>query len=458
VRGIQGSVVPVFLLDSDLPENTDEDRTLTHFLYGGDQRYRLGQEIVLGIGGVRMLEALGYKNVRRYHMNEGHASLLALELLDQQAKRLGHDTIRNEDVDAVKKLCVFTTHTPVAAGFDQFPLDLVERVLGRHELDVMKDIFCCDGTLNMTFLALNLSHYINGVAKKHGETSQLMFAQYKVDSITNGVHAAHWVCPPMQNLFDRHIPDWKQDNFGLRYALSIPHSEVWSAHAAAKQTLIKKVNSQTNAGLNEDVFTIGFARRAAEYKRADVFFHDIERLKKIAAHGGAFQVLFSGKAHPQDQGGKEMIRRVIQAFESLRGYVKGVYLENYDMDWAKALTSGVDLWLNTPQPPLEASGTSGMKAALNGVPSLSVKDGWWTEGHIENVTGWAIGPEGPEGHGLSLDADSIYHKLEESILPMFYRDRDRFIEIMRHSIALNGSFFNTQRMMQQYVLKAYLPA
>jgi starch phosphorylase len=458
VGGSESVTLPVFFLDADLPENSEWDRTLTDFLYGGDRRYRLAQEVVLGIGGVRMLRALGYEDINRFHMNEGHASLLALELLDEEAKRAGRGRIEPRDVVAVRNKCIFTTHTPVAAGHDQFPTDLVQQVLGRREVFEMKDVFCCDDLLNLTYLALNLSHYVNGVAKRHGEISRLMFAGYRVDAITNGVHAATWASVAFSKLFDRYIPGWKQDNFSLRYALSIPAQEIWQAHTESKKLLLSYVNRETNAGMDVDFLTLGFARRAAPYKRGDLLFSDLNRLKNIAATVGAFQIIYAGKAHPQDQAGKEQIKRIFEAIQSLRGAIKVVYLENYDLELGKLLTAGVDVWLNTPKPPLEASGTSGMKAALNGVPSLSVLDGWWIEGCIEGLTGWAIGPKertAANAEEESNDAGSLYDQLEKTVLPLFYKNRSGFVDVMRHAIALNGSFFNTHRMLQQYVLKAY---
>lgn len=458
VTGAGGFKVPVYFLDTDLPENSAWDRTITHFLYGGDSHYRLCQEIVLGIGGVRILRALGYERIGRFHMNEGHASLLTLELLDEEAKKAGRGAFIHEDIEAVKARCVFTTHTPVPAGHDQFPMDLVIRVLGRRDVYDMKEVFCCEGLLNMTFMALNLSHYVNGVAKRHGEVSGLMFAGYVIDAITNGVHAATWTARPFQDLYDHYIPGWRKDNFTLRYALSIPKNEVWQAHMQAKRMLIQHVNHETNTGMDTDVFTIGFARRAATYKRGDLLFQDTERLKRISLKSGPLQVIYAGKAHPKDQAGKEIIRRILQVKESLKSDIRIAYLQNYDIELGQMMVSGVDLWLNTPLPPLEASGTSGMKAALNGIPSLSVLDGWWIEGRIEGVTGWAIGEDNhgaKETENRSKDAASLYDKLEQVILPMFYHERDRFINIMCHSIAMNGSFFNTHRMMQQYVLNAY---
>jgi starch phosphorylase len=457
--GIDGYRVPVYFLDTDLPENSEWDRTLTHFLYGGDAHYRLCQEVILGIGGVRMLRALGHETIEQFHMNEGHASLLTVELLQQTATSAGKPAATKDDIEAVRKKCVFTTHTPVPAGHDQFPMDLVRQVLGEHhEINRMKDVFCQGDVLNMTYLALRMSRYVNGVAKKHGEVSRLMFAPYQIDSITNGVHAATWVSDPFQRLFDRHIPGWRGDNFSLRYAISIPHNEIWNAHAEAKEHLLRYVNDQTNIGMDERAFTVGFARRMTTYKRADLLLTDTERLRTISSKAGPLQVVYAGKAHPQDQGGKEIIKRIFQIKESVKNEIKIAYLEHYNVELGKLITSGVDLWLNTPQPPREASGTSGMKAALNGVPSLSVLDGWWIEGCIEGVTGWAIGETHGRQEGTdaeSNDAVALYDKLEQKVMPLFYKDRGGWVAVMRNAIALNGAFFNTQRMLQQYVLKAY---
>lgn len=481
VVGLSGGKVPVYLLDTDLPENTDWDRTLTHFLYGGDSHYRLCQEVVLGIGGVRMLRALNLQNIERFHMNEGHASLLTLELLDEEARGAGRTTVTCTDIEAVREKCIFTTHTPVPAGHDQFPIELAYRVLGqRRDFLDMHDALCVElvsrilrrtdhfqdfeqvsqsgTTLNLTFLALNLSRYINGVAKRHGEVARLLFAGYAIEAITNGVHATTWTSRPFQDLYDRHIPGWRQDNFSLRSALSIPKAEVWEAHQQQKGRLIQHVNRQTNAGMDKDHLTLGFARRATAYKRPDLLFTDIERLRSIATKAGPLQVVFSGKAHPQDHAGKELIQRIVQTRTTLKPNVRIAYLENYDMELARDLVSGVDVWLNTPEPPMEASGTSGMKAALNGVPSLSILDGWWIEGHIEGITGWSIGEAAPgsqERGDKTRDGACLYEKLENVIIPMFYQNQGRFHDVMGHAIALNGSFFNTQRMVLQYVLNAY---
>ena len=463
VVGAGGFTVPVLFLDTDLPQNGEYERTLTHSLYGGDARYRFCQEAVLGIGGVRMLRALGYP-IQRFHMNEGHAALLAVELLEESAAARGRRAITFEDVEAVRAQCVFTTHTPVGAGHDQFPLELVQRVIGRREILVdWKDVIVVGDRFNMTYLALNLSRYVNGVAKRHGEVARLMFASYAVDSITNGVHAATWARPPLQRLFFRHIPDWRRDNYSLRYALGFPKEEVWDAHVEAKADLIRYVNEATHAGMNGNALTIGFARRATAYKRPDLLFRDVERLNRIGTPDCQLQIVYAGKAHPHDGEGKDLLRRIRQLVRQLGGNVRLAFLEDYNIDMAGLLVAGVDVWLNTPRPPLEASGTSGMKAALNGVPSLSVLDGWWIEGHFEGLTGWSIGNGGRDATTAAAAADdddadaaSLYEKLERQVIPTFYRDRDRFINTMRHCIALNGSFFNTQRMVQQYATNAYL--
>lgn len=459
VTGFSGFTVPVYFLDTDLLENSEWDRTLASSLYGGDEHYRLCQEVILGVGGVRMLHALGLQGIRRFHLNEGHAALLTLELLDEEARRAGRKVISEDDMEVVREKCVFTTHTPVPAGHDAFPADLARRIIGdRDDFFVLEGVLHEGNILNMTYLALNLSRYVNGVAKKHGEVSQLMFAGYSIDAITNGVHAATWVSEPFRELFDRYIPGWRQDNFSLRYALNLPKEEVWGAHMAAKKRLLDHVNRKTGVGMDENVLTIGFARRATTYKRGDLLFHDLERLRRIAAETGKFQVVYAGKAHPRDQGGKELIKRIFQAREALGIDVSIVYLEDYDMVLGGMITAGVDIWLNTPEPPLEASGTSGMKAALNGVPNLSVLDGWWIEGHIEGLTGWAIGKKGRgtgESSDRSRDAASLYDKLERVIIPLFYHEREHFIDVMVYSVAINGSFFNTHRMVLEYVLKAY---
>src|SRR5467141_2755325 len=459
LHGMSGFVVPVYLLDSDLPENSEWDRALTDTLYGGDSRYRICQEVFLGIGGVSLLRSVGVKNANSYHMNEGHAAFLTLALLEDQMKLRKYTVPVEADVEVVRRRCLFTTHTPVQAGHDRFPWELVKQVLGEPRTVLLQQVgFGAEGFLNMTNLALHFSRYVNGVAMRHGEVSQDMFPQFPIHAITNGVHAATWASPPFQDLFDREIPEWRHGNAYMRYALCIPLQEIRKAHCLAKATLIKEVHQRSGVLLDESALTIGFARRAATYKRADLLFKDINRLKYIAESIGPIQILYGGKAHPHDAGGKALIQRVIQAATGLKNAIKILYLENYNMALPKLITSGVDLWLNTPQRPQEASGTSGMKAALNGVPSLSVLDGWWVEGCVEDVTGWAIGYDSKiSGDDSAAESASLYDKLERKIIPMFYRAPEAYAEVMRFSIALNASFFNTHRMLSQYKANAYYP-
>lgn len=445
-RGVGGYIVPVFFLDTNIEGNADWDRQLTKYLYGGDNRYRLAQEIILGIGGVRILKDLGYTTIDKYHMNEGHAALGTLELYDQC-----------NDVEKVRQQCVFTTHTPVAAGHDQFDLSMAKSMIGSILPEFILDDVTFENRLNMTRLALFFSHYINGVAKKHGEVSRMMFPGYSIDSITNGVHSATWVCESFQRLFDKHVPGWRSDSNSLRAASGMDKTQIWNAHMEAKRELINFVNKRYNVGMNYDDFTIGFARRQTAYKRPDLLISDPNRLMDIAEKVGPIQIIYAGKAHPKDSRGKETIKKIFDAMKKIDGKVKMAYIHNYEMSIAKMMISGVDLWLNTPRRPMEASGTSGMKAAHNGVPQFSTLDGWWIEGWIENITGWSIGSRRSNEKESDDDADKkdLYNKLESWIMPKFYKDRDNWIRTMRSCISVNASFFNTNRMIQQYVLNAY---
>ncbi len=450
ITGSGGFEIPVIFLDTDTGDNDSYDRSLSWWLYGGDERYRLSQEAILGIGGIRILKELGYTGIDRYHMNEGHPGLLVLELLRTTAERMDFDSA----VEDVKRKCVFTTHTPVPAGHDQFPYDLVEKVIGSIlPVERLREIGG-DTRLNMTRLALNSSHYVNGVAKRHGAVSREMFPGYHIDYITNGVHSPTWASEGIRKLFDRYIPDWIRDPSAIRSALSIPENEVWTAHQSDKMRMTEMVNEKSGMGMDSETFTIGFARRATTYKRADLIFHDTERLISLCRAQGNVQIVFAGKAHPKDATGQEIIRQIFSISQKLRENIKIAYLENYNMRLAKILVAGVDLWLNTPRKPNEASGTSGMKAALNGVPSLSILDGWWIEGCIEDVTGWAIGSAQEAESDDAGNAHSLYGKLEH-IIPLYYSDRSKWISIMKHSIAINGSYFNSHRMIRQYVLDAY---
>lgn len=458
-ESVTGGEVPLFFLDTDTEENDPEYRTITHHLYGGDSRYRLLQEAVLGIGGVRMLKALGL-DIKKYHMNEGHASLLTLELLRKFKRDI--EEVWDEDLiwdtERVRDLCVFTTHTPVEAGHDRFEYPLVKQVLGDILPEkVMKKLGGEKG-LNMTLLGLNLSEFINGVAKKHRDVSKDMFPGYEISAITNGVHSFTWTCQSMKAIFDKYLPGWANEpEFFVRIG-KIPDEEIWEAHMQAKRKLIDMINEETGAGMDYDTLTFGFARRATAYKRATLIFRDMERLRKIA--GGKLQLVYAGKAHPRDMDGKGNIKFIHEKMDELRDDIKLVYMKGYNMRLALDMVSGVDVWLNTPQRPHEASGTSGMKAAHNGVVNFSVLDGWWIEGHIEGYTGWSIGSP-PTGTSLeesadAEDAEDLYQKLEKVIIPEFYENRKIWIRMMQNAIGKNAYYFNTHRMMRRYVTEAYI--
>lgn len=453
--GVTGHRIPVYLLDTNIEQNDPRDREITDSLYGGDSDYRLRQEAILGIGGLRMLAALG-RTIGVYHMNEGHSALLTVAFLERRLRRFADRTMDSSDLRAVRNHCVFTTHTPVPAGHDQFSLDQTARIIGprlAHLAEQMGGVH--DGNLNMTYLALASSRYINGVSMQHCKVSREMFPNYRIDAITNGVHAATWTAPPMQSLFDRRIPGWRRDNFKLRYIIDTPTAEIEAAHAESKRLLLDEVKSLSGASLDQNVFTIGFARRVATYKRADLLFTDPARLTRMAEEFGGIQILYGGKAHPHDDPAKGLIRRIFEIAAQMKSAaIRIVYLENYEWELAAHLTSGVDLWLNTPRRPYEASGTSGMKAALNGVPSLSVLDGWWIEGCVDGTTGWAIADKKTQEE----EVESLYERLESTILPLYYRNHEGWREIMRSTLALNGSYFNTHRMLSQYIANAYFPS
>lgn len=458
-RSITGGKIPMLFLDTNVEGNSPEDSAITDTLYGGDLKYRLKQEAVLGIGGVRMLRAIGFE-IKKYHMNEGHAALLTVELLHEYKRDI--EEVWDEDLvwDAprVKDLCVFTTHTPVAAGHDSFPYDIVKEVLGDILPPHILKRLAGDDKLNMTLLGLNLSEYINGVAKKHRDVSKTMFPGYEISAITNGVHSYTWTCESMRRVYDKYLPGWANEPELFVRVGRIPDEELWAAHTEAKKKLIDYVNSTTGAGLRHDVLTIGFARRATAYKRAYLLFRDIERLARIG--GGKLQLVYAGKAHPRDTAGKESIKYIISCLKKLKGRVDGVYLRGYDMRIALDLVSGVDIWLNTPQRPHEASGTSGMKAAHNGVMNFSVLDGWWIEGHIEGYTGWSIGAAPTEttlaADNDAQDAEDLYTKLERVIIPTYYGDRHTWMRMMQNAIGKNAYYFNTHRMMRRYVTEAYI--
>jgi len=455
LKGHMNGEIPVILLDTDIDENQPADRVITHHLYGGGDAYRLKQEVVLGIGGIRMLQALGF-TLRQYHMNEGHSALLALELLrryayPQEDVRPGESAY---DIPRVREMCDFTTHTPVEAGQDHFSYDLVRRIMAEVIDPATLKQLAGDDNLNMTRLAMNLSEYVNGVAKRHAEVSRKLFPGYHVRAVTNGVHPFTWASPPFRELFNSHFPGWcHESEILVRAECCIPDAAIWEAHAQARQGLIDKVCDLTGVALKAELPILGFARRMTAYKRADLLFTDIERLKSIAREH-PFQVVLAGKAHPKDVAGHQLIEQLHHHMRELSDIIPMAYIPNYDMDIALSMVSGVDVWLNTPLKPMEASGTSGMKAAFNGVPNLSVLDGWWIEGCIEGGTGWAIGDKTEAANGG--DAASLYDKLERVVLPLYYGDRSGWIAVMKGAISKNASYFNSHRMMRRYAAEAYV--
>jgi starch phosphorylase len=397
---------------------------------------------------------MGYDQLDTYHMNEGHCALLTLGLLSEIATDGDPSNATEEEYAQVRSQCVFTTHTPVPAGHDRFHLDLVRQVLPEKIAGAIERLPVTAEVLNMTYLGLFLSRFVNGVARRHGQVAQEMYPGYKVNSITNGVHAGNWAADPLATLFDREIPEWRTDNHYLRQALDIHVDHIMEAHAHAKRDLLAEVQRRAGVKLDPSVMTIGFARRAATYKRADLIFSDLDQLRTIATEAGPLQFVFAGKAHPHDEPAKALIRRIFDARDQLKQTLQVVYLQEHDMALGKLLCSGVDLWLNNPQKPMEASGTSGMKAALNGVPSLSVLDGWWPEGWIEGGTGWSIG-NGEHESNEEDELASMYSKLRYVIVPLFYGSPPGYARVMRSTIAVNGAYFTAQRMMQQYVRNAY---
>jgi starch phosphorylase len=466
--GVDGHRTGVHFLDTNLEANAPEDRTITDRLYTSDPYERLRQEAVLGLAGPLVLDALGHQAIRVHHLNEGHGSLVPVGLLARRLAAANPGGALDpglvgsaEDLAAILRSCVFTTHTPVPAGHDRFSQDVARAVLGQPLVDALGALGCLeeDGTLNMTLLGLRFAGFVNGVSRKHAQVTRRMFPAQAVQSITNGVHAGTWASPPTAELFDRWIPGWRADSQLLRYAEDIPLAELRSVHDANKRALCAAVRRRTGAVVQPDVLTLGIARRFAQYKRNDLVLSDMDRLAAIAEIGPV-QVVFAGKAHPGDQGAKAMLSRVSEIMAGARS--RGVtlaFVPDYGLELGQLLCAGSDVWLNTPAPPNEASGTSGMKAAVNGVPSLSTLDGWWLEGWIEGVTGWAVGNPAPDGAtedpDPAGDAERLYTALEEVVVPAYYKERDTLLAVGRHAIALNGSFFSAHRMVDEYARRAY---
>jgi glycogen phosphorylase len=449
-----GGQVPIILLDTSLKENDARDRSITDRLYGGNELDRIRQEIVLGIGGERVLRALGFA-ISTYHLNEGHAAFLALSLLLRYRREplLAADESLTYAIAQVREQCVFTTHTPVKTGHDRFEYSDVRRILGDIiELDRLKELAGLD-LLNMTHLALSLSGYVNGVALRHAETAQNMFPGHRVRAITNGAHVPTWMHGKIATVVEKHLPHWASEPVSLLRVDDINAESLWSAHQHIKGELIAEIRRLTGVDMKSDVALLGFARRMTGYKRPDLLFTDLHRLLAINAKY-PFQVVMAGKAHPRDEEGKALIQ-AIHAYMHKVKPLAVAFLPNYDMSIAARLVAGTDVWLNSPLPPLEASGTSGMKAAFNGVLNLSVLDGWWVQGWEEGVTGWAIGSDKDNPDATAHAAD-LYRKLENIVLPLYYSDRACWIWMMKQAIGKIGSVFNSQRMMRRYTTEAYV--
>ena len=450
IIGQSGHILPIYLLTTDVEGNELWMKKMTGSLYDATSRWnRIVQEMILGIGGVKLLKSQGYDNIKTYHINEGHGAFATLELYNEL-----------KSIEKVKQKVVFTTHTPVPAGHDRFDDGLVRQVfLDRFPSEIRKLAY--EGSqLNMTLLAMNLSRYINAVSKKHGEVTKKMFPNQEIDYITNGIHLPFWVSKPIRKIFDRKWPNWKANPRLLENAIELDDLEIFDAHIENKFNLMNYQKGHSWNLLDEELITVAFARRFATYKRAVLLFHDIDRLGKICKDN--VQFIFAGKAHPNDEDGKSFIKQIFESGEYLyKNYgVKVVLMENYNIDLAHMLISGVDIWLNTPERFKEASGTSGMKAALNGVLNLSVQDGWWLEGYKMNrLAGWPIGPDdsNPNDPKISndwnIDAEALYNILQNEIINC-YMDHDEWVFKQKNAIAL-AAYFNTHRMIEEYADRAY---
>lgn len=443
VHGTNGGV-PVYFLDTDLPENAQEDRDITRNLYGGDQAMRIKQEIVLGIGGVRMLRALGIDDVGTYHMNEGHCAFLTLELLKE----------RGFADDAVRASCAFTTHTPVAAGHDVFPYDLATRIVGDMLPWHIKKLAGNDA-LSMTLLAMNLSKYTCGVSALHGGVARAMLGNQAIDSITNGIHHPSWASPEMHAVFDAHFPGWEGRPELLAHAHTLPDDDLLNAHKAAKLRLIEAIFERTGRRLDPEKLIAVEARRIVPYKQHELLYGDENRLREIGA--GKLQIVHSGNSFPGDAFSGGVINHLRDIDARLGSALPVTYVPHYDPAFAKLLVAGADVWLNTPMRLKEASGTSGMKAALNGTVNVSTLDGWWAEAYAQDPeSGWRIGPEreiANEDEMRRLDAEDLYTQFELEVLPCF-ADKAKWAERMKRSIALAATF-NTHRCIREYVEKAW---
>lgn len=437
-EGVTGHKVPIFFLDTDIHTNPQWAQEITSRLYQGD---RISQEMVLGIGGIRALDALGiYDGIQKFHMNEGHSAFLTLELY----KRLGHKVGWDDSI--TRKYCVFTTHTPIPAGHDKFDYnDVYEKFKGEPDLIPwhIKKI-AGEDKLNMTLLAMSFSNYINAVSRKHREVTEEMFPSHNINYITNGIHIPSWASQHMQDIYDRTCPGWKTDPLQLKKISEITDEEIISAHQKSKKEFIEFANKHdiVGSGLSEDVLTIGFARRFIQYKDAELIFRNMNNLIKL---GKKVQFIFAGKAHARDGVGKSIMKNVIERAIELKGSVSIAFLPNYNIELAKKMVQGCDMWLNTPIPPNEASGTSGMKAAANGCLHFSRLDGWSIEAYEMNGGGFPIS-----------EYQDFIMNLQYKIIPMYYSEnKTSWAREMKLSITNSASHFNTHRMAREYTKKAY---
>ena len=432
VKGISGFKIPVYFLDTNFPENKKIYRTLCDRLYGGSHLTRLRQEIVLGRGGIKILEALKIKP-DKYHINEGHGAFAFVELFLKDRKK---------DLKQLKRHCAFTTHSPMKAANDIFSVAEVKRSF--LDFPFFLTGLIDEEGLNMAKIAMHFSGLINGVSKKHAAVSREIFSEPKIKAITNGVHLNFWTSEPFQKIYDKNFSGWRSNN-KLLAKKSLALDELWTAHQEAKRKLLTRVLKESGEFLPLDVFTVVVARRFAVYKRSDLILQNMRRLIKIHKKNGPIQIIYAGKAHPNNPEGKKIISDVLEISKKYQDKIKIVFLENYDINLAKLLVSGADLWLNNPLPPNEASGTSGMKAAVNGVPQLSTLDGWWLEGCAENRTGWAI-----KSLNNFSDNKALLDVLENKILPTFYQNKLGWQKIMASTIKLNAYKFSSERMVKEY--------
>ena len=441
ITGVTGHVVPVYFLDTFHPKNSEKHLDLGLTLYGGDDWVRIRQEYLLGIGGLRLLEKLGME-VDGLHLNEGHCTFALLEMLGKGWSR-----------EQLAKRVLFTTHTPVPAGHDRFEWDAVEEVLGDLLPSDARQLVIDAGDpeegrrISMSHLAVALSGPVNAVSNLNAWVASSMFADHHIAPITNGVHHITWTSPMMAELFDKELPGWKEDPAKLAHAGKISTEELTEARGIARKVLRELVQTSTGVKLDKNRLTIGFARRFATYKRANLVFSDLERLREIGS--GKIQFVFSGKAHPRDEGGKALIKSIFDSAKELEEDIPVAFLEDYSMATGLAMTGGVDIWLNNPIRPMEASGTSGMKAAMNGVPNCSILDGWWPEGCQHGVNGWAIGEADDERDDVR-DAKNVLDVIANEVLPAWDEGDERWCEIMRASIATSARFTGA-RMISDYL-------